>query len=764
MKLTKKKISAWEKWKRKWMSFENGFNNYANDKIFKYFNIDPNWANLPDGQAHLEGMRTFQHEVPEFESKRFAQIYTRKFSLYKFKNTEKIAMEDYVQKDFFDSVLLYGCLRIIYSFIENDNDFVTQADLSEHLDNHLQYALEQYFKRKKKNKKIWEKLDRYEQKRILDQITFTLINNFKSTKFKVLKNVQRAVFEKGEYHMKTFIGAHPEFNKSILGDYPWVVRDLPCIAIPKEWQLNQDNSVTDGGYQTYKLNFLNTKYTFVGEAYPTQKLINNINKLQETPWTLDPLAYNPYFISIEFKEILKYLETNKKQIERSEDILQTLNTLLFLMKFCPNFTKFYYIWVIDMRGRLYSASDWGFSPTSSKYVRKAIRLANSVNLTEEGINWLYLKIGRLQNIEAKSNLELLNKVKALNIKLDDYKILQDFPDYNTYYIVKLYNDIEAGLSDEIPDMDATNSAYQFIAIVTRSEKLAYLTNLTGENSEIVGPDSPFEKQDLYTYVMKKCKEKLPHDSMALLLNRSLMKSLVMPLSYGKTQESSGDDIRLYIRKTAELKNAVLNIPDDIIIQTIKKKDFNFPDRNTDAYYYENQKIFYYSLWFYSYFKEILEYEFPELVTLDKVFKGAKAPLKNFIFQSPFLTFKNCYNKFDTYQLIKNKDNQENKMTFPYVTDEPDSRKESQAAIANFIHCLDAYAAHLIIDKMIQNNIKIYTIHDNFKVNPNHISFLQETVNEAYNEIQNYLKTIPELAIFHSKEPLKIVSKNLLKID
>lgn len=769
MKLNTKKYNKWLNWKKKWLFFSEGFETYANDKLFNYLHFDPNWANIPGGQMKLEDTRQYQSIPFEFESKRFAQLYTRKFKMYSFKGTliakkeAKFGLEDFVDKSFFDSVMLYGSLRTIYNFIADDKDITSHDVISKHLIKHFEYSLEKYFKRKKTKKKEWDKLNRYEKLAIYDQINYSIFANFKSSNFKVIKNINKKVYVDGKFENKSFIGRHPDFDKSILGEYPWLLLDLPCIELPKDWQLINEIAV-NGGYHTYPTKFVNPKYNFIGEIKPTQNLLNILNQQQQTPWSIDPAAYNPVFLSKEFKAVYEYIEKNKKAILRSEDLLQSLNTVLFLRKFCVTYPKFYYISVIDMRGRVYTASDWGFSPTSSKYIRKAIRLPNPLNLTEDGINWIYLKIGRLLNIKTTSNLELLNKVKALpEIHLENKKF-EDFPDYNSYYIAKLYNDIKTEISDEILDNDCTCNAYQLAAIMTRSEKLAYLTNLIGDNVDIGGPASPYIKQDLYNYVIEKCREQIPHVSMEALLTRTLMKSLIMPKGYGKSPKTSKKDITDFIYQTEEVRNIILNVPDDIILETIADKDFSFPDKSTNFEYYTNSKIYYYSIWFYNHFKQIFDKEFPEIQKLESLFRGSKAVLRNFTFQTKFLKFTNEYNAIDDYFIVREVNKVRTKMLFPYVTEDPDSHKNSTASLANFTHCLDAYVVHLVIEKMIANNIKIFTIHDNFKVHPNYINFLQESLLDAYQEVQNYIKTMPEFDVFNDKPQLILKSKNIIKLD
>src|SRR5690606_7669660 len=114
-----------------------------------------------------------------------------------------------------------------------------------------------------------------------------------------------------------------------------------------------------------------------------------------------------------------------------------------------------------------------------------------------------------------------------------------------------------------------------------------LTNLIGENCEDGSPTSNYVIKDLYIYIMEKCKGKLLDRIFDLLLDRSLMKSLIMPKAYSKTERSSILDLISFIKKNRDFSSQVLNFNDTVLqdiytflFKTTKIFDLSI---NTDKY-------------------------------------------------------------------------------------------------------------------------------------------------------------------------------------
>lgn len=77
-------------------------------------------------------------------------------------------------------------------------------------------------------------------------------------------------------------------------------------------------------------------------------------------------------------------------------------------------------------------------------------------------------------------------------------------------------------------------------------------------------------------------------------------------------------------------------------------------------------------------------------------------------------------------------------------DKLDKRAIKRAFMPNFIHSMDAANIHILIDKLIKNNINIpiFTIHDCFATTPNNMELLNLYVKEAFINLyfdEDYLK-------------------------
>lgn len=713
------------------------------DRLFKnylpFFQFQPEWAQLPEGQELLEKVR-LDIKMPHQENiRRFAQLYTKKIIVF-----DDLEMLKFVDRKFFNSVTLYGCLCLIYSMLPEDDTRVERVKLDELLREYLNLSMNKYCSRKKELKEKWSKLTFQQKSDIQDEILFTLWANLKN--LKIISIVQGK--------KESFITPHSSFDRNILDNsFTFILNDLPCILQPKDWHYIDNNLVSGGGYHSYESMFIRKKNEFKGNIKVKQELINVINKLQKIEWTIDPAAIN--FVDIEFKRVIEQVEKNAKAIRKDDDLFQDLNTALFLIQFCTNFDLFHFPFNIDFRGRLYPLCDWAFSPTSSKRMRSYLRLPKEIQLTNEGKNWLLLKAAILNNMQKDTLNNTLHNIKANVSNL--YKT--DFKDYNAFQTTDILYNIEDESSNHLIQMDATCSAYQLIGIIRNSEKIMRLTNLIDYTNNTDKPNFDYQYNDLYNYIIESCKKKLPHPAMNHYLERSLIKKLIMPLVYGKTEYASMEDLRDFTKSYLPLIEDILEI-DDSKIPTFNELT-DKPDRITAYDHYRSSKLYYFAKWFFIYFTSICQKEFPEIYELMDIFKQTR--LRTFTFISPFLEFNHLYNESISYPIRKQKNNQKFKFSFKRVIDKEDSEKEAQGSAANFIHSLDAFIVHYVIHNL-PPEIVVYPIHDCFMVSPNHVNILLKTVNEAYKEVQSYVKNIPEFSKFHKEGSVSITSYNMLKIS
>lgn len=758
------KWKAWKLYKQKIIHyFKDGFAEYAETKYSTLFYFNPDWANLPDGQKHLEKSRLNIINPEFFEMKRFAQIYTRNIHL-----PNSLEINKYIEKNFFDSVLLQGALCVIYSYLPTPEDDVPQNEINYQLLILLGRYLDLYFEKRKKLKvrKEWFKLSQEKRLQLQHEMVHVLWLNLK--RLRVVKSINKKIINyKGEKKIMPFIKFHTDFDVTILGVHPFLFNDLPCIQKPKNWVLIDNHHVYNGGFHTYSTEFIRKKIYFKGISLPTKNLVSIINNIQQMEWTVDPVILTDYFLNKEFSSILEHLNKNSNRIKRTDDIFQSYNTYMFLKNFCNKYKHFYFVYNIDARGRIYNSSDWAFSPNSSKQMRKYVRLPNPIELTEECQNWYYLKIGKLLDLPHDNNNQLLTQVKE---KFKDYNIeaIENFETYDDFRIHSLLNDINNKVTDQLIEADCTTSAMQILGTMSNSKKIMELTNLIGENCEDGSPNSRYNIKDLYSFIMNKCKTRLPDQLFERFLVRSLMKGLIMPKAYSKTPRSSTLDLNDFVKKDEIFYKSVLDY-NDITLQELYKYLFKTKEvqdltiLKKDYKKYSNKKTYMFSQCFFKIFNDIYYEEFPEIGILENLFQGKDAPLRNFLFTSPFLTFSNKYNKHETYTLENMKDNVSYYHTFPYVINEPNIQKESNAALANAAHFFDAWINHNVLQDLALKS-HIISVHDSWQTPAKYIPNLQNSTNNAFTIIQEYCSTIPELKMFREYGNIPIISKNIVKID
>ena len=126
-------------------------------------------------------------------------------------------------------------------------------------------------------------------------------------------------------------------------------------------------------------------------------------------------------------------------------------------------------------------------------------------------------------------------------------------------------------------------------------------------------------------------------------------------------------------------------------------------------------------------------------------------------------FSNKYNKHETYTQENMKDKVTYYHSIPYVLNEPNIQKESNAAIANAAHFFDGWINHTVLQDLGPKT-NLISVHDSWQVPAKFIPNLQESTNKACNIIQDYCNTIPELKIFRQNGNIPIISKNIVKID
>lgn len=261
--------------------------------------------------------------------------------------------------------------------------------------------------------------------------------------------------------------------------------------------------------------------------------------------------------------------------------------------------------------------------------------------------------------------------------------------------------------------DAAASAYQIMSYFLLNEEMARRTNL------IANPDGYI--QDVYTYLLHDFKhfliERIDDKSkMAIIeskLDRKLLKSLFMPLIYGKTMISIERDIKL---KYGDL---------------LSRKDTFLIAKLCTEFWKEK-------------YPDIVN--FMKLITIISWFCSAQD--RGVTYSIPYFTTKQDYMSFIKEEILiyEGASRKRRRVTLNVPTMKRDKRKTQAAACANFIHQKDAYIAMKVVESLLKYGASIYTVHDNFITTPNFVGI----VPTIYSDIISNMGT-----------PLNIINKFLL---
>lgn len=236
--------------------------------------------------------------------------------------------------------------------------------------------------------------------------------------------------------------------------------------------------------------------------------------------------------------------------------------------------------------------------------------------------------------------------------------------------------------------DASASAYQLISYYLLDDKIAVNTNLIPSTDSKMKDIYTFFREDIKVYLQQnRSKTELDHSLYTIVINgltRKLVKSLFMPLVYGKSVYSMSEDFYQHF-------------------STVVKKG--------DCY-----KI---AKAINSYFEEKL----PHIMNLMKLVRTVgwltSALGKPVHYSTPVLTTVQDYMKSKTVNIwVYDRNNKKrSKVTLRVPTQERDRKKTAASIFANFIHQKDGYIAYCMIRNKLKLGGPIYTVHDNFITTP-----------------------------------------------
>nr|KAJ0202806.1 hypothetical protein LSAT_V11C500293170 [Lactuca sativa] len=258
--------------------------------------------------------------------------------------------------------------------------------------------------------------------------------------------------------------------------------------------------------------------------------------------------------------------------------------------------------------------------------------------------------------------------------------------------------------------DASASAYQIMSYFLLDEWMARKTNL------IQSPKGEIEDiyisilNELQIYIVQKLEDRNLSETLIEVLDRKIVKSIFMPIIYGKTVMSTAHDIKESLSRFLTPKECF----------QIAKLCFEFwKDR------FHNMKCFIRLIrsigWVASASDRPVLYEVENILTIQDYMK--MEPINIWV-----------------YDKLHKKRRQ---VTLRVATDTRDRRKTEISSFVNFIHQKDAHIAMKVVEQMLYYKAPIYTVHDNFISSTYHSKKIAGIYNNAIISLGRPLRIINE---------------------
>lgn len=296
---------------------------------------------------------------------------------------------------------------------------------------------------------------------------------------------------------------------------------------------------------------------------------------------------------------------------------------------------------------------------------------------------------------------------------DPYQFLAKALSYDTEYM-------------NVPiSQDATASAYQIMSYFLLNEDMAMRTNL------IPHPDGQI--QDVYTYLLhdlklflqRRLNDPFKMEIIESKLDRKLIKSLFMPLIYGKTLNSMVKDIRLQFGELLSTEDS-----------------------------YKVAK----------HCNEFMKEKYPDIISFMKLISSvswfSSALDRAVDYSVPYFTTKQDYMAFikEEITVYERASKKKRRVTLTVPTMIRDKRKTQAAACANFIHQKDAYIAMKVVESLLKKGAPIYTVHDNFLTTPTYVRMLPDIYTDVIAKMGHPLQIINEFIRMNLINPYRTMKE------
>lgn len=576
------------------------------------------------------------------------------------------------------------------------------------------------------------------------------------------------VMKKGEsYYLPMTLYVICNFDISLLP----IKLNLPMVYPPLEWKSANDkagslcdltggylSSPTSEMYDRYRLLSSTNLHNFYLKLKKPEKLCEIMNFLQSQPFQIHTefLCYilrnqktfvdhgllAPDFVgyinimdcSSKLREVYMKNEYIKKNFTYNE-LLLTLQKdiqraryekLIFDLALAYEGYSFYLPAFLDFRGRIYRCGLLHFHERDLS--RSLIEFVEA-----EKYDPKVAVVDTCFHFQSfKSDSAALSFFNELNKKLQNQDIfpsssiiLRESDSKNTNHLVELscqakhpFQFLSGFLSvyfsqiDSIKrkpvTQDASASAYQIMSYLLLDERIARKTNL------IQSPKGEIE--DLYTsilnelkyYISKKIDDSVLSSTLCDVFDRKIVKSIFMPMIYGKTVMSTAQDIK-----------------------------------DSFSRYLTNKECFMVAKLCFSFWKD----RFQNLECLISLIRSigwiASSSGRSVQYDVDNFTTIQDYMKMDAikiwvYDRLHKKRRQ---VTLRVASDTRDNRKTEISTFANFIHQKDAYIAMKVVEVMLSLEAPIYTVHDNFISTSSHSEKLARIYSNAMKTLGSPLQII-----------------------
>jgi DNA-directed RNA polymerase len=369
--------------------------------------------------------------------------------------------------------------------------------------------------------------------------------------------------------------------------------------------------------------------------------------------------------------------------------------------------RFYFVYTMDRRGRLYAASDY-LNPQGTDIAKALLRFAEGVPFGEHGVRWLAIhganryghnKVSfdervawvraNEQNIMASAADPLSNRFWAMQETDKPWQFLAFCKEWVALRAWVAAGHAARDFASHLPvSVDGTCNGLQHLTMLMRDQDGAVATNLTPS-------DKP---QDIYQRVADEANRLLGTKK----VTRKMAKRPTMTLPYGSTHNGVTKQLKEVIEaelpeeNSFELAKALTPVVRKAIGNVVMKAPHAMAWLQEVVRVYSRAEL---ALWWTtpSGFPVVHRYMKTKGKSLDHIIAGTR-----------------------------------HQLTLEIEDTELDKRKQLNAIVANYIHSLDA--AHLVytIDFAVQKGIKAFSaVHDSYGTHAGKMEVLAEELRRAF---------------------------------